>query len=303
MKEVVSLGYEVFFCDLDMVWKRDLSAVLPTAARADRLPEVDGRQIGQLEGDKHEDGSGWDYAIYYYKAHSNTGFYYMRSNNRTVELMRNWLDCCGRVPVDDQVHCRRWADLLWARCYPPPGGSLRDEIFFFLLRTPLKDRPKGPPTANRQLPSTANRHQPPTTNCHQPPATNRRQPWLSTWSARGLFWENWFWNTFFFSPVKDPPAPRTCASTALSTCKTPSNRRFPDFHCAGARGGGVLLQAWGMGRGPTSKDKGLPHPTPPGGAHARVLVSDPLSLRGSIRRGARAVRARCMRGAGTGVVP
>ena len=81
-----------------------------------------------------------------------------------------------------------------------PGGSLRDEIFFFLLRTALKDRPKGPPTANRQLPSTANRHQPPTTNrqpptaanrqrrptanCqplptasnHQPPATNRRQP-------------------------------------------------------------------------------------------------------------------------------
>ena len=81
-----------------------------------------------------------------------------------------------------------------------PGGSLRDEIFFFLLRTALKDRPKGPPTANRQLPSTTNRHQPPTTNrqpptatnrqrrptanCqplpaasnHQPPATNRRQP-------------------------------------------------------------------------------------------------------------------------------
>ena len=55
------------------------------------------------------------------------------------------------------------------------GGSLRDEIFFFLLRTALKDRPKGPPTANRQLPTTANCHQPPTTNRHQPPATNRRQ--------------------------------------------------------------------------------------------------------------------------------
>ena len=50
------------------------------------------------------------------------------------------------------------------------GGSLRDEIFF-LLRTALKDRPTGPPTANRQLPSTANRHQPPTTNRHQPPPT------------------------------------------------------------------------------------------------------------------------------------
>ena len=124
---------------------------------------------------------------------------------------------------------------------------LKGPDFFFLLRTALKDRPKGLPTANRQLPSTANRQQPPTatnrqpptaanrqrrptancqplptatnhqsptTNCRQPPPTatnrqlptancqpptaNRHQPWLSTWSARGLFWENWFWNTFFF---------------------------------------------------------------------------------------------------------
>ena len=52
-----------------------------------------------------------------------------------------------------------------------PGRSLRNQIFFsFLLRTALKDRPKGPPTANRQLPSTAN-HQPPPTANHQPPPT------------------------------------------------------------------------------------------------------------------------------------
>ena len=83
---------------------------------------------------------------------------------------------------------------------------------FFLLRTALQDRPKGPPTANRQLPPTANRHRPstanrrqlppathhqlptatnrrqppPTTNCqpptgnlHQPPTANRHQPWLN----------------------------------------------------------------------------------------------------------------------------
>ena len=62
---------------------------------------------------------------------------------------------------------------------PAPGanphtgvrGVLKGRDFFFLLRTPLKDRPKGPPTTDRQLPSTANRHQPPTTNCHQPPPT------------------------------------------------------------------------------------------------------------------------------------
>ena len=105
----------------------------------------------------------------------------------------------------------------------------RDSFFFFLLRTALKDRPKGPPTANHQ-PPTANR-QPPSTNCqplptatnHQSPTTNRRQspptatnhqlptanrqspptanrhqPWLSTWSARGLFLGKLVSQHFFF---------------------------------------------------------------------------------------------------------
>ena len=94
---------------------------------------------------------------------------------------------------------------------PPPQSRfgvgrravLKGPDFFFLLRTALKDRPKGPPTANshqpptatnrqpptaanrrqppaatnRQLPTTANRHQPPITN-HQPPptATNHQLP-------------------------------------------------------------------------------------------------------------------------------
>ena len=54
------------------------------------------------------------------------------------------------------------------------GRSLRDQIFF-LLRTALKDRPKGPPTANRQLPPTANRQQPSTAN-RQPRPTANCQP-------------------------------------------------------------------------------------------------------------------------------
>ena len=55
------------------------------------------------------------------------------------------------------------------------GRSLRDQIFF-LLRTVLKDRPKGPPTANRQLPPTANRHQLPTATNRQPPTATNHQP-------------------------------------------------------------------------------------------------------------------------------
>ena len=71
---------------------------------------------------------------------------------------------------------------------PAPRAVLKGPDFFcfFLLRTALKDRPKGPPTANRHQPPTTNRqpptasHQPPTTNRHQPPATNRRQPPAAT---------------------------------------------------------------------------------------------------------------------------
>ena len=87
---------------------------------------------------------------------------------------------------------------------------LKGPDFFFLLRTALKDRPKGPPTANRQLPSTANRHQPPTTNRHQPPPTasgDQPPPTMAEHMEcpRAFFWENGFQNTFFFC-VKDRPA-------------------------------------------------------------------------------------------------
>ena len=63
---------------------------------------------------------------------------------------------------------------------PPPTvrAALRNPIFLFLflLRTALKDRHQGPPTANRQPPPTANRHQPPTANRQPPIATNRQPP-------------------------------------------------------------------------------------------------------------------------------
>ena len=68
------------------------------------------------------------------------------------------------------------------------GGSSRSPPPFFLLRTALKDRPQGRPTANRQPPPTANRQplptaanrQPPTTKPHQPPSTNHQPPPTAT---------------------------------------------------------------------------------------------------------------------------
>ena len=70
------------------------------------------------------------------------------------------------------------------------GGPSRIRFFDFFL---VKDRPKGPPTANHQLPPTANRHQPPrqppaatnrqpptTANRHQPPITNHQPPPTTT---------------------------------------------------------------------------------------------------------------------------
>ena len=124
---------------------------------------------------------------------------------------------------------------------PPasPGRSFGTEIFvLILLRTALKDRPKGPSTANRQPPPTANRRQPPTNrsgdqpptgnhqppipnhqlppttiNRHQPPVANRQPPTTNrqpltanTWCARGPFWETWVQeHFFFFFFVKDCP--------------------------------------------------------------------------------------------------
>ena len=65
--------------------------------------------------------------------------------------------------------------LCWCPCPPPSSGrSLRDQ-FFFLLRTALKDRPKGPPTANCHQPPTATNRQPPTTTNRQPPTAANRQ--------------------------------------------------------------------------------------------------------------------------------
>ena len=64
----------------------------------------------------------------------------------------------------------------------PCHGSRRSRAVlwdrgFFLLRTALKDRPKGPSTANRHQPPTATDRQPPTTaNRHQPPIPNHQLP-------------------------------------------------------------------------------------------------------------------------------
>ena len=112
---------------------------------------------------------------------------------------------------------------------PPRGTTNRQLPTTNRHQPPTTNRCQPPAATNRQLPTTANRHQPPSTN-HQPPITNHQppptttnrhqppvancqpptanrrqpptanhhQPWLSTWSARGLFWENWFRNTFFF---------------------------------------------------------------------------------------------------------
>ena len=49
---------------------------------------------------------------------------------------------------------------------------LKGPDFFFFA----KDRPKGPPTANHQLPSTASHQPPPTASGNQPPTANHCQP-------------------------------------------------------------------------------------------------------------------------------
>ena len=58
------------------------------------------------------------------------------------------------------------------------GGPLGRRFFSFLLRTALKDHPKGPSTANHQPPTT-NRRQPPTVANRQQRPTANRQPLLT----------------------------------------------------------------------------------------------------------------------------
>ena len=58
---------------------------------------------------------------------------------------------------------------------PPPQGYPEEARLWYLLRTALKDSPRGPPTANRRPPTPAI-HQPTTANPRQPPPTANRQP-------------------------------------------------------------------------------------------------------------------------------
>ena len=93
--------------------------------------------------------------------------------------------------------------------YPLPHGP------FFLLRTALKDRPQGPPTANHQPPSgltvngdqllIANRCQPPpTANRQSPPTANRQSP--PTTVVHVVFLQNCRFGTLFSLSLKDRPA-------------------------------------------------------------------------------------------------
>ena len=117
--------------------------------------------------------------------------------------------------------------------HPPPQGGPLGTSFFFWLSTALKDRPKGPPTANRDQPPTANRqrrptasrqplptatnHQSPTTNRRQPPptATNRQSPIANHQSPPPMVEHMSYTQSFcktavqeqFFISLKDPPAP------------------------------------------------------------------------------------------------
>ena len=86
----------------------------------------------------------------------------------------------------------------------PHRAVLWDRDFFF-----VKDRPKGPSTANRQPPAAANHHQPPPTAINrQSPTANRQPPTHGV--PVGIFGKPGYRNTSsFFFFVKDRPATTT----------------------------------------------------------------------------------------------
>eukprot|EP00667_Euglena_gracilis_P012837 EG_transcript_13199 len=100
--QVVRRGFEVLFFDTDIVVLRDIWQWLLPAMRAADVIHDGAHRVGWIEGDARQ---GWDYAINYYVNHTNTAFYYMRSNPRTIRLMDHWVHCIDRVSrskADDQ---------------------------------------------------------------------------------------------------------------------------------------------------------------------------------------------------------
>eukprot|EP01006_Ploeotia_vitrea_P006604 TRINITY_DN14057_c0_g1_i1.p1 TRINITY_DN14057_c0_g1~~TRINITY_DN14057_c0_g1_i1.p1 ORF type:complete len:389 (-),score=32.18 TRINITY_DN14057_c0_g1_i1:1233-2399(-) len=100
---IVEMGHDIMFVDTDVVFLRNIYEVLLPAARQGGQMLIDNVKIGVLDGTPDANNSNiWDYAIYHYKSHSNTGFYYMKSNPRTIKLMQSWISCMRRVTLDDQ---------------------------------------------------------------------------------------------------------------------------------------------------------------------------------------------------------
>ena len=94
-----------------------------------------------------------------------------------------------------------------ANHHPPPTTNHQPPPTASSDQPPSANHGQPPPTTNHQPPTDANRHQPPVANS-RPPTANRHQPWLSTWSARGLFWETI--PEHFFFPVQDRPSCSLC---------------------------------------------------------------------------------------------
>eukprot|EP01006_Ploeotia_vitrea_P026657 TRINITY_DN59625_c0_g2_i1.p1 TRINITY_DN59625_c0_g2~~TRINITY_DN59625_c0_g2_i1.p1 ORF type:complete len:437 (-),score=26.82 TRINITY_DN59625_c0_g2_i1:123-1433(-) len=104
---VLKKGFDILFFDTDIVVLRDIYGPLLSASKTGG-PILDGdTEVGHVEyppkGEHTE--SGWDYAINYYVNHTNTAFYFMKANPRTIQLMENWEACIDRVSrskADDQ---------------------------------------------------------------------------------------------------------------------------------------------------------------------------------------------------------
>eukprot|EP01012_Entosiphon_sulcatum_P045732 TRINITY_DN6111_c0_g1_i1.p1 TRINITY_DN6111_c0_g1~~TRINITY_DN6111_c0_g1_i1.p1 ORF type:complete len:426 (+),score=38.67 TRINITY_DN6111_c0_g1_i1:47-1324(+) len=103
---LVELGRDVIFMDTDTVVLRDFRPPLLAAATKGGPMEDGEYRIGRVDIPQGTTSArGWEYAINYYVNHSNTAFYYLRSGPETLDLMRRWARCIGRVSrskADDQ---------------------------------------------------------------------------------------------------------------------------------------------------------------------------------------------------------
>ena len=144
----------------------------------------------------------------------------------------------------------------------PQCTILKELDFSFWLRIALRDRPKGPSTANHQPPPTTNHHQPPTAANRQRQPTANRQPLPTAINANSANTKmpqcTWSWQCGS-PPHFRPQRPVWPAPPTRLPWQSQGHGGRQSRGCAGVGGGGSATGPMGTGI-PLTGDRTHPMP-------------------------------------------